>query len=177
MPLAWRHNIANVNTMGFKRQRAIFTDVLGQSVAQAAGTSPREPALVLPISNECSTRRVAHHRQPDRYGNLRRRILHRRGYSQRCFRPLLFTRRSLPRQHRRKLANPDGLLLQGYQADDDGSITSTIGDLTVSGAALKASPTTSADLQIQLDSNATIPPAWDLSRTQPQTSPELVLGV
>jgi flagellar hook protein FlgE len=26
-------NIANVNTMGFKRQRAIFTDVLGQSVA------------------------------------------------------------------------------------------------------------------------------------------------
>ena len=155
-------NIANVNTMGFKRQRAVFTDILGQSVAQAAGS---------PTAGAGS--RVAHIERLYLQGALLTTDSPTDlAISGEGFFTVAGTVNGVDGQFYSragafhidsdgKLANPDGLLLQGYQADDTGAITSTIGDLTVAGAALKASSTTTADMQIQLDSNATIPPAWD----------------
>ena len=44
------NNIANVNTVGFKRQRSIFQDILGRSVL--AGTSSALPGSGVKVGKE-----------------------------------------------------------------------------------------------------------------------------
>jgi flagellar hook protein FlgE len=155
-------NIANVNTMGFKRQRAIFTDVLGQSVAQAAGSpSAGAGSRIGHIERMFNQGALLTTDSPTDMAISGDGFFTVAGTVNGVSGSFYSRAGAFHIDTDGKLANPDGLLLQGYQADDSGAITSTIGDLTVSGAALKASPTASADLQVQLDSNSTVPPAWD----------------
>jgi flagellar hook protein FlgE len=59
------------------------------------------------------------------------------------------------------LVDAAGMRVQGYGVDANGQINATVGDVLVGGASLPASPTTEADLAVNLDANATVPPAWD----------------
>ena len=43
------NNLANVNTNGFKRDRAVFEDLLYQNIRQAGGQTERTPTRRLPI--------------------------------------------------------------------------------------------------------------------------------
>jgi flagellar hook protein FlgE len=57
------------------------------------------------------------------------------------------------------IVNPDGLVLQGYQADAAGNITGTIGDLQIASSQSPANQSTVATISMNLDSTAAAPAA------------------
>lgn len=144
-------NIANMNTVGFKKSRVQFGDVLSQSITNIAGSaqvgrgvfvqdvSPMftqgafettESALDLALDgdgffmvNDGGARYYT------RAGGF---TVDRDGY----------------------IVNPDGLRLQGYLADAAGNVTGTIGDLQMVAAQSPARMTTSAGLALNLDAAA-----------------------
>jgi flagellar hook protein FlgE len=152
-------NIANVNTVGFKRSRAVFEDVLGRSVStyapiQSAGAGTRmasvqqmwaQGALVttdsptdLAISGDgffvvAGNQQGADGRYYTRAGQFH---VDKDG----------------------KIVNTDDLRLQGYTAAPDGTMGSTIGDLVVTGGTVPANPTTLVNIAANLDASTPLDP-------------------
>lgn len=155
-------NIANVNTIGFKRQRANFQDLLGRSVA-GAGALPRAGAgsIVATIQDMWAQGALLTTESPtdlalngdgffvvqgalggidgQYYTRAGQFVLDNEGY----------------------LVNGDGLRLQGYGSDATGAVGPTLGDLQVETGTLPGRATTEIDLGQNLDAEATTPPAWD----------------
>ncbi len=156
-------NIANVNTSGFKAQRAIFEDVLGHSIL--AGTSTNLPGSGVKVgdiqqmftqgtlSNTGVSTDVALNGDgffvvkgtvdgvsSDFYTRAGEFVIDKDG----------------------KLTNTGGLKVQGYQANADGTFQASISDVTAPTAALPAKATASAGVTANIDSSATVPTlAWD----------------
>jgi flagellar hook protein FlgE len=164
-------NIANVNTVGFKRSRGVFQDVLGRSIAtfeptQTAGAGSRlahveqmwaQGAIVttdsptdLAISGEGffvveGNMQGAEGRYYTRAGQFH---IDSDG----------------------RLVNPDDMRLQGYTAAPDGTMGSTVGDLIVTPGTVPASATTAVAIAANLDSNAPVLSAAFDPLTPEQTS-------
>jgi len=155
-------NIANVNTVGFKRQRANFSDMLGRSIvgstaqpqAGAGSTigsiqqmwqqgallttdSPTDLALngsgFFVVSGNVGGVEGDYYTRAGQFG------IDADGY----------------------LVNQEGLRLQGYPADGTGSLSGTLGDMQIEGGTLPATPTSQVDLAANLDAEAEVPAAWD----------------
>lgn len=152
-------NIANVNTVGFKRSRAVFEDVLGRSVAsyapiRTAGGGTRmssveqmwsQGAMVttdsptdLAISGDgffvvAGNMQGAEGRYYTRAGQFH---VNKDGL----------------------LVNVDDMRLQGYTAAPNGVMGASIGDLAVTGGTVPANPTTQVDLAVNLDATTAIDP-------------------
>ena len=145
-------NIANVNTVGFKRSRAVFEDVLGRSVAsyapiRSAGGGTRmsgveqmwsQGAMVttdsptdLAISGDgffvvAGNMQGAEGRYYTRAGQFH---VNKDGL----------------------LVNVDDMKLQGYTAAPNGQMGAAIGDLAVTGGTVPANPTTQVNLAVNLN--------------------------
>ena len=163
-------NIANINTVGFKTQRAIFQDVLGHSIL--AGTSSALPG---------SGVRVGDVQQLFTQGSLSNTgvstdlALNGDGFfivggtvdgitSNFYSRAGQFT---IDRDG--YLVNPGGLQLQGYMANPDQTIQANVQSLRVPTAALSPLPTSMMEITANLDSNAAILAApFDI--TTPETT-------
>ncbi|HYP99690.1 MAG TPA: flagellar hook protein FlgE [Polyangiaceae bacterium] len=156
-------NIANVNTSGFKAQRAVFEDVLGHSIL--AGTSTGLPGSGVRIgdvqqmftqgtlSNTGVSTDVALNGDgffvvkgtvdgvsSDFYTRAGEFAINKDGV----------------------LQNTSGLKVQGYQSNGDGTFAASLSDVTAPTAALPARATTSMDITANLDSSApVIAAAWD----------------
>jgi flagellar hook protein FlgE len=156
-------NIANVNTSGFKAQRAVFEDVLGHSIL--AGTSSSLPGSGVRVgdiqqmftqgtlSNTGVSTDVALNGDgffvvkgtvdgvsSDFYTRAGEFVIDKDG----------------------KLTNTGGLKVQGYQANGDGTFAASISDVTAPTAALPARATTAMSVTANIDSSATVPTlAWD----------------
>jgi len=156
-------NIANVNTSGFKAQRAVFEDVLGHSIL--AGTSSGLPGSGVRIgdiqqmftqgslSNTGVSTDVALNGDgffvvkgtvdgvsSDFYTRAGEFVIDKDG----------------------KLTNTGGLKVQGYQANGDGTFAASLSDVTAPTAALPARATTAMDVTANIDSSAAvIVAAWD----------------
>jgi flagellar hook protein FlgE len=152
-------NIANVNTVGFKRSRAVFEDVLGRSVAsyapiRSAGGGTRmsgveqmwsQGAMVttdsptdLAISGDgffvvAGNMQGAEGRYYTRAGQFH---VNKDG----------------------QLVNVDDMRLQGYTAAPDGTMGAAIGDLAVTGGTVPANPTTQVNLAVNLNAATDINP-------------------
>jgi len=148
-------NIANVNTTGFKAQRALFEDVLGHSIL--AGTSSSMPG---------SGVKVGDIQQMFTQGTLQNTgvstdvALNGDGFfvvkgtvdglsSNFYTRAGTFSIDSVG-----KLVNPAGLKVQGYAANGDGTFAASISDVTAPTAALPARATEAASITANLDSAA-----------------------
>ncbi len=146
-------NIANMNTVGFKKSTVAFGDVLSQSITNVAGSaqvgrgvfvqevSPlmtqgafetTENALDIAIDgdgffavNDNGTRYYT------RAGNF---SVNRDGF----------------------IVNPDNLRLQGYLADAGGNITGTTGDLQLTATQNPARMTGAANVAVNLDATAPV---------------------
>lgn len=155
-------NIANVNTIGFKASRGVFQDVLGRSIAGAnaspsAGVGSRlahieqmwtQGALVRTDSpTDIALTGDGFFVVEGNVGGADGRFYTRAGQFQ--------------IDSTGRLANLDGLRLQGYTAQADGSLGTELGDLVVAPGTIAANATTSVDLALSLDANATVGPAWD----------------
>ena len=156
-------NIANVNTSGFKAQRAVFEDVLGHSIL--AGTSTGLPGSGVRVgdiqqmftqgtlSNTGVSTDVALNGDgffvvkgtvdgvsSDFYTRAGEFVINKDG----------------------KLTNTQGLKVQGYQANGDGTFAASLSDVTAPTAALPARATTAMDITANIDSSApVITAAWD----------------
>jgi flagellar hook protein FlgE len=156
-------NIANVNTVGFKTQRAIFQDVLGHSIL--AGTSSALPG---------SGVRVGDVQQMFTQGTLSNTgvatdlALNGDGFfvvngSVDGITSNFYTRAGQFVIDRDGfLTNSAGLQVQGYAANQDGTFDASISSVRAPTAALPARSTAAMTVTANLDAAETIPTvAWD----------------
>ena len=154
-------NIANVNTIGYKRSRAVFEDVLGRSVMGSNA---------LPTSGGGS--RVSQIEQLWTQGSLVTTgvptdlaisgdglfVVHGQvdGVDSN-----FYTRAGQFHVDQDGfVVNPDNLRLEGYQADANGVVGTTLGDLQVDGMTVPAAPTGTVTIGANVDANAT-PVVWN----------------
>jgi len=156
-------NIANVNTSGFKAQRAVFEDVLGHSIL--AGTSTGLPGSGVKVgdvqqmftqgtlSNTGVSTDVA--LNGDGFFVVKGTV---DGVSSN-----FFTRAGeFVIDKDGKLTNTAGLKVQGYQANGDGTFAASLSDVSAPTAALPARATTAINITANIDSSApVIAAAWD----------------
>jgi len=153
-------NIANVNTVGFKSQRAVFEDVLGHSIL--AGTSSGLPG---------SGVRVGSVQQMFTQGTLQNTgvstdiALNGDGFfvvkgAVDGINSNFYTRAGqFTIDKNGKLSNSEGLIVQGYQSNGDGTFAASVSDVTAPTAALPARATKSMTITANLDASAKIPTA------------------
>jgi flagellar hook protein FlgE len=153
-------NIANTNTIGFKRSRAVFQDMVanaGRSEILQVGAGARlanveqmwqQGALLstenptdLALSGEgfFIVQGNASGVDGTYYSRAGQFHIDNTGY----------------------MVNTDNLRLQGYLADPNGTITGSIGDIRIGPMALPATATQNVNLAVNLDSNSQIPAAFD----------------
>jgi flagellar hook protein FlgE len=155
-------NIANVNTVGFKRSRAVFEDVLGRSVAsfeavKGAGSGSRlahveqvwtQGALVTTdAATDLAIQGDGFFVVQGNQGGAEGRYYTRAG--------------QFHIDNTGRLVTADNMRLQGYTAAPNGTMGATIGDLIVDAGTIPASATTSANISANLDSNSAILPVFD----------------
>jgi flagellar hook protein FlgE len=150
-------NIANVNTVGFKTQRAIFQDVLGHSIL--AGTSSALPG---------SGVRVADVQQLFTQGSITNTgvatdvALSGDGFlvvngTVDGITSNFFTRAGqLKVDNDGLLINQQGLNVQGYAANPDGTLQASVGDLQVPTASLSPFATNEITITANLDSRSPV---------------------
>jgi flagellar hook protein FlgE len=149
-------NIANVNTTGFKAQRALFEDVLGHSIL--AGTSSSMPG---------SGVRVGDIQQMFTQGTLQNTgvstdvALNGDGFfvvkgTVDGLSSNFYTRAGTFKiDQDGALTNPAGLKVQGYKANGDGTFAASITDVMAPTAALPARATELVEVTANLDAAAT----------------------
>ena len=148
-------NIANVNTTGFKAQRALFQDVLGHSIL--AGTSSSLPG---------SGVRVGDIQQMFTQGTLQNTgvstdvALNGDGFfvvkgTVDGLSSNFYTRAgTFSIDNEGTLTNPAGLKVQGYKANGDGTFAASISDVQAPTAALPARATQAIEVTANLDAAA-----------------------
>ncbi len=151
-------NIANVNTIGFKSTSVTFEDLLGASVGQgnAIGAGTTLSSLNFDFNQGAfETTGVATDLAIDGKGFF---IVNKDGSN-------YFARAG--RFHFDKngvLINNAGYHVQGFQADENGNVTSQVGDLSVEHNA-PPQATTEVNVAANLDSRVDTPPAFDINDT------------
>lgn len=160
-------NIANVSTVGFKRSRANFEDVLGRSVAGATA---------IPMGGSGS--RLAHVQQMWQQGALITTgaptdlalsgdgLFIVSGNSDGVDGDFYTRAGQFTLDQTGFIVNPDGLRLQGYPAEDDGRLSAVVGDLQIEGGTVAAVPTANVALATNLDARA-VPPAGGFNPADP----------
>ncbi|MDX2055314.1 MAG: flagellar hook protein FlgE [Polyangiaceae bacterium] len=156
-------NIANVNTVGFKRQRSIFEDMLGRSVIQ--GTSAKLPGSGVTLSK---VQNMFHQGTLSSTGVSTDLALNGEGFfvvngtvggvtGDFYSRAGQFTV-----DNGGLLVNPSGMRVQGFKANPDGTFASGLSDVQIPLNAIPPKITANAKVVANLDSSSTPPTlAWD----------------
>lgn len=157
-------NIANSSTVGFKKSRAVFHDILGRSInTQVAAPSSGAGSRVGHIQQMWSQGALLTTDAPTdlalsgdgffvvsgNHGGMQGQYYTRAGQ----FRV----------DEDGFLSNPDGLRLQGYPADPSGTVGGQLGDLRVENGSVPATPTADVDIAAQFNSNDPVHAAFDLA--------------
>jgi len=150
------NNIANVNTTGFKEQRAEFSDVLGQTLTSGGGFSSIGAGAKLSQISTIFTQGTF-----ESTGRTEDLAIQGQGFF------ILDGNqgRSYSRagvfeiDNQGMLVNPTGLKVQGFGIDPvSGSSNGQLGDIVLSSAFSPPSPTSALDLSLNLDPSAQIIP-------------------
>ena len=153
-------NVANTSTIGFKRSRATFEDVLGgvanSPEATGAGVRLGRAQQIFAQGTIQNTGQATDCAlSGDGFFVVRGNVGGVGGN--------FFTRAGqLTIRNDGVVANPAGLVVQGYAANPDGTFSSKIGDLQLSIAQLPPRATGKVSITANLDATATPPAeAWD----------------
>lgn len=156
-------NISNQNTVGYKKQRAVFQDVLGHSIL--AGTSSALPGSGTKIGDiqqlftqgSLSTTGVSTDvaLNGDGFFVVNGTVDGVNGN--------FYTRDGeFVLNNQGQLVNSNGMQVQGYAANADGTFQASLSTITAPTASLPARATENATITMNLDSASTIPTnAWD----------------
>ena len=155
-------NIANSNTVGFKSQRAVFEDMLGRSMSQTgAGAGVRmsgvqqlftEGALSSTgVSTDLSIGGDGFFVVSGAVNGVQGNFYSRAG--------------QFNVDAKGALVNPQGLGVQGYAANKDGTFSPAVSGIKVPTSALAPQATTKMNMVANLDSSATPPnPPFDVTK-------------
>jgi flagellar hook protein FlgE len=158
-------NIANVNTVGFKRSRADFEDVLGRSVATAdAQKTGGAGARVAHVEQMWSQGALVTTDSPTDLAISGDGFFVVQGNLQGTDTRYYTRAGQFHINDDGVLVNDDDLHLQGYTAAPDGTMGVKIGDLNVTGGTVPANPTTQVALAANLDSTQAVLPTFDVTK-------------
>ena len=149
------NNIANVGTAGFKSSRATFSDLISSSLAGGSGGDQVGLGVYM---NDVQTNFTQG--SITTTGNTFDLAIDGNGfYLLRDSAGANFYSRAgqFKVDNLGQVVDSSGALLQGYQADTNGNITSTIGSITLSSSAVAPQTTTTAAILGNLNANATAP--------------------
>lgn len=155
-------NIANVNTVGFKRERAVFEDVLGRSVmGSTALTESGAGSRVAQIQELWTQGALVTTGVPTDLALSGDGLFVVNG-SVNGQQGQFYTRNGqFQVDSSGYLVTSDGLRLQGYTAAADGTMGTQMGDLRVDGMTLPATPTGTVTFHANLDSRASVGVPFD----------------
>ncbi len=151
-------NVANANTIGFKQSRAIFEDVLGGAAGSNVGAGVRM-ARAQQIFGQGSIQNTG---QPTDLAISGDGFFVVKGMSN-GVEGQFFTRAGQTSLNTEGfLVTPNGMKLQGYPVDADGTVGSSLGDVQISQGQLPPKPTSSFNVDANLDAGS-VPPTtpWD----------------
>jgi flagellar hook protein FlgE len=156
-------NIANTNTVGFKRQRAVFQDVLGHSIL--AGTTSALPGSGVRMGD---VQQIFSQGSLSNTGIATDIALNGDGFfvvngTVDGITGNFYTRAGMMNIDKDGyLVNPNGLQVQGYAANPDGTLQASVSSLRVPTASLAPFATSEIAVTANLDAGAPIlVPAWD----------------
>jgi flagellar hook protein FlgE len=146
------NNIANVNTTGFKESRSNFSDVLNQSSSTGGTLQIGRGVLVSNVSPVFTQGAFQSTSLP---GDL---AIDGDGFfivKDPKTNALLYTRNGNFALNRDgKLANPDGLIAQGFNVDNSGNALPLLEDINISGQSFSPKKSANATIQVNLDSTS-----------------------
>lgn len=151
------NNIANVGTAGFKSSRATFSDLISSSMAGGAGSDQIGLGVYL---NDVQTN--FSQGSMTTTGNTFDLAIDGNGFYQvrNASGAVYYTRAGQFKVDSvGRVVDASGALLQGYQADNIGNITSTVGGITLTSSAVPPQTTSTATILGNLNANATAPTA------------------
>ena len=156
-------NIANVNTVGFKRSRAIFQDMLGRSIAGASAVpSAGGGSRVSKVQQMWSQGALMTTDSPTDLALSGDGFFIMKGTSNGAKGNFYSRAGQFTLNSDGFLTNPSGLVLQGYGVDSAGVVQTTLGDLLINPGTVAATPTTTVDLAANLDAApGSTPLTWD----------------
>ncbi len=152
-------NIANVNTVGFKKSRANFQDVLGRP-ASAPTPTPGAGSTVGSIQQLWSQGSLLTTDSPTDLALSGEGFFLVSGTVSGTSGQFYTRAGQFNLDETGTLVNADNMRLQGYLSQN-GVLGSTVQDLTISGNTLPAIQTTTVDMAANLDSNSVTPAAFD----------------
>lgn len=155
-------NIANVNTVGFKRERAVFQDILGRSVmGSSAMAEGGAGSRVSQIQHMWTQGSLVTTGNPTDLALSGDGLFILRGNVSGADGQFYSRNGQFHVDSDGYVVNSDGLRLEGYTADSTGAIGSQLGDLRVDGMTLAANPTTTITLHANLDATETVGAPFD----------------
>jgi flagellar hook protein FlgE len=149
------NNISNVNTVGFKGSRVTFGDVLSQTLSGGSGTNQ----VGLGVSMG-SIQKVFNQGAFETTGNTLDLAISGNGFymvTDPTLNSTYYTRAGqFSTDKDGFVVNPEGLRLQGYLANAAGTLQNTVQDLQLTTKTITPNATSSAVLNANLDSNASV---------------------
>lgn len=152
-------NIANVNTTGYKSERAIFQDLLGRSIMSVneAGSGVQ----MSKITREFSQGTLMTTDSPTDLAINGRGFFVVRGNLGGSEGSFYSRSGQFQLDNNGNLVDPQGFIVQGYLVNSAGVIDNQLTDLNVTNSVLSPQPSTSIELSVNLDSNEEEPPPFD----------------
>lgn len=153
-------NISNANTIGFKEGRAAFEDLLGESLGSGQGQVGMGSRLE-------SIQRILSQGAITNTGNATDMALSGNGFfvvkgtAGGASQEFLTRAGQFTLDRNGLLVNLQGLHVQGFPADLNGTVSSSLGDLQVGNATSLPKATTNVALKANLQSDAPIAAPWD----------------
>ncbi|MBX3237231.1 MAG: flagellar hook protein FlgE [Nitrospiraceae bacterium] len=160
------NNIANVGTAGFKSSRATFSDLISASLTGGSGSDQIGLGVFM---ND--VQRNFSQGSMTTTGNTFDLAIDGNGfYLMHDSAGATYYSRAgqFKVNNQGQVVDAAGFLLQGYQADTNGNITSTVGNITLNTTAFAPKSTTTANIVANLNANATAP-STAFSATDPTT--------
>jgi flagellar hook protein FlgE len=154
-------NIANVNTIGYKAESVIFADLLGRSML--AVNSPGSGVMLSKITRNFSQGTLLTTDSPTDLAINGKGFFICRG-TVGGMNGNFYTRAGqFTIDTDGNLVNPSGMVVQGYLVNSSGALDNQLGDLTIADSILPPQATTLATVSANLDSDETVPPAFDVA--------------
>ncbi len=151
------NNIANIGTAGFKSSRATFADLISSSISGASGGGQVGLGVYM---NDVQTN--FSQGSMTTTGNTFDLAIDGTGFYllRNASGINLYSRAGQFKvDNLGQVTDSSGALLQGYQADTNGNITNTVGNITLSSSAVAPQASTTATILGNLNASSTVPTA------------------
>ncbi|MFQ5427402.1 MAG: flagellar hook protein FlgE [Thermodesulfobacteriota bacterium] len=149
------NNIANVNTVGFKTSRAMFSDLLSQTLN--AGGSPKQIGLGVDMTG---VEKLFNQGAMETTGNAFDLAISGGGFfvlqDPGLNKPSYSRAGQFHTDKDNYLVNPDNLRLQGFLANSSGVLGNTVQDIQLTTNNVAPNSTSKVDISVNLDSNAPV---------------------